>query len=141
MLTEKIVLTDSILAAADLDNANRFVGMDGDVCAANAKAAGVLEVATLSGEYAPITVWGIKIVVAGGVVNAGDRVTSDSTGRAVACTDIAGTIASGQVAVLSTGAQPTVTVAGAQLSQGVNGVARTAAGQAGDLILVYVNAA
>jgi hypothetical protein len=158
-LTEKIVLTGSITAAANLATKHRFIGFDGNLCGAGAKAAGVLAQPTLSGEQAPINVIGVCIVEAGGQIARGKRVKSDSTGRAVQATamsatadvDASGTgaIPDGETPVASTGAQPevaltldvsaTITVAGGEPPEVTNGVAWSAANQAGDKILVLVN--
>ena len=58
--TYKPLLIDSALAAADLEQ-HRFIGFDGNYCAAGAKALGVSDVSTAKGEYAPVAVLGIKV--------------------------------------------------------------------------------
>ncbi|HSW36021.1 MAG TPA: capsid cement protein [Candidatus Limnocylindrales bacterium] len=151
MLTEKIVLTGSIKAAAALATKHRFVNFAGNYCGANAKAAGVLAQPTLSGDMAPINIIGLTIVEAGGAITAGKRVASDASGRAVQATALGATVAGtgaipeGATPVTSTSASPEValtatsTLAGGEPPQPTNGVAWTAAAEAGDLILVLIN--
>lgn len=140
MLTEKVVLTHSITAAADLDNALRFVGLDGNYCGAGERAAGVLAVSTKQGQQAPVKMSGLLLVEAGGEITAGKRVVSDALGRAVQATVLTAqtTIPEGAVDVTSDKAQPdlTITLAGSELPQVTNGWAYTAAGGEGDFILV-----
>jgi hypothetical protein len=74
----------SILAAAALTK-HRFVGFDGNVCGAGAKALGVPEVNFDSGEIAGLVCTGIMLVQAGGTVSAaGTALKSDSAGKAIA---------------------------------------------------------
>src|SRR5574344_1263984 len=79
----KPLLIDSIKATANLPK-QRFVGFDGGLCATGAKAYGVCDVETESGQQAPIGVLGILLVEAGGAITQGANVTSDATGKAVA---------------------------------------------------------
>jgi hypothetical protein len=72
----------SITAAAALV-ARRFIGFTGDLCGAAAKALGVSELATAITEQCPVRISGIAVVESGGILAIGDRVVSDSTGRAV----------------------------------------------------------
>lgn len=65
----------------------RFVGFDGNLCGAGAKAVGVTEREFDSGEDAAVIALGVLEVEAGGVITAGDPITSDSTGRAVKAAD------------------------------------------------------
>src|SRR5574344_25560 len=81
----KPLLIDSIKATANLPK-QRFVGFDGGICTAGAKAYGVCDVETESGQQAPIGVLGILLVEAGGAIAQGASVTSDATGKAVAVT-------------------------------------------------------
>lgn len=76
------LLIHSIKASEDLI-ANRFVGFDGYYCATGVKALGVADVATESGQLAPIGVTGILLVEAGGAISAGDEITSDENGKAI----------------------------------------------------------
>jgi len=81
----KPLLIDSIKASVDLDN-KRFIGFDGNYCAANAKAFGISDVETEAGQFIPVGVLGILLVKAGGVITAGSKVASDINGYAVAYT-------------------------------------------------------
>jgi len=60
-----------------------FVGYDGDICGAGAKALGVNQVTVEAGEDMPVTYLGIMLVVAGGAVASGAEVESDASGKAV----------------------------------------------------------
>lgn len=86
--TYKPLLIDSTLAAADLEQ-HRFIGFDGNYCAAGAKALGVSDVSTAKGEYAPVAVLGILLVEAAGTIAVGDAVASDAEGKAVKVADSA----------------------------------------------------
>lgn len=79
----KPLLIDSILAATDL-NYQRFIGFDGNYCAANAKAFGVCDVDIAAGQFAPVAVLGILLVKTAGIITAGSKVASDANGYAVA---------------------------------------------------------
>lgn len=82
MKTQQILLTTSILAIADLSRM-RFVGFDGGVCAAGAKALGVCEATTSAREQAPVNMNGVLLVKAGGPISAEAEVESDADGCAV----------------------------------------------------------
>lgn len=86
--TYKPLLIESVKTVADL-NQHRFAGFDGNYCAAGAKALGVVDVSTSKGEYAPIAVFGILLVEAGGTIAVGDAVASDAEGKAVKVADSA----------------------------------------------------
>ena len=58
------ILIDSVLAAADLQQ-KRFVGFDGNCCTAGAKALGVVDVTTEKGQYAPVAVLGVALLLSG----------------------------------------------------------------------------
>lgn len=81
----KPLLIDSIKAQTYLPQ-QRFVGFDGNICKAGAKAYGICDVETESGQYAPATILGILLVEAGGAITAKSKITSDANGRAVAIT-------------------------------------------------------
>lgn len=81
--THHPILTTSITAAADLDSKHRFIGFDGDYCAAAARALGTLEVETDAGHQAPVNVLGIVLVEAGAAIDAGAAVEADADARAV----------------------------------------------------------
>lgn len=78
----KPLLIDSIKATADIEQ-HRFIGFDGKHCTAGAKALGVSDVAIEKGQYAPVALFGILLVEAGGTITAGDEVSSDENGKAV----------------------------------------------------------
>ena len=59
--TYKPLLIDSVTALADLKQ-HRFVGLDGNVCQAGAKAYGVCDVDTDAEQYTPVAVSGILLV-------------------------------------------------------------------------------
>nr|DAU52967.1 MAG TPA: capsid fiber protein [Caudoviricetes sp.] len=82
------ILIESVKAVADLSQ-YRFVGFDGNYCAAGAKALGVVDVSTEKGQYAPSAVFGTLLVEVGDTILAGDPVASDAEGRAVKATDSA----------------------------------------------------
>lgn len=129
------VFTDTVRTAANVVK-NRFIGFDGNYCAADAKAYGVSKMDVDSGQNAPVIVIGVAIVEAAGIINAGDSVVSDATGKALAATDVSVSVPSGATPVTSTGAQPALTVAGGALPQPINGFALDASTGAGDLIRV-----
>lgn len=83
MKTYKSVLTESILASADIPK-YRFVGFTGGLCAADAKALGVSEVDTKQGQYCPVIVYGIALVEAAGAISVGAKVYSNVSGKATA---------------------------------------------------------
>lgn len=85
MKTQQILLTTSILALVDLARL-RFVGFDGGVCAAGAKALGPCEATTSAGEQAPVNAAGVLLVEVGGPISKGAEVESDASGRAIAKT-------------------------------------------------------
>ncbi|MBM96500.1 MAG: DUF2190 domain-containing protein [Oceanospirillaceae bacterium] len=85
MLTHHPMLVISMVAAADLTR-NRFIGADGDVCAAGALSPGVCEYDVAAGEQASVNAQGLIIVEAGGAVAAGAEVESDADGKAITLT-------------------------------------------------------
>lgn len=65
--------------------ANVFVGFDGNTCALNTKAMGATDLAYAAGDDADITILGTAIVTVGASpVAAGDKLTSDAAGLAIA---------------------------------------------------------
>jgi len=124
----------SIPAAADLEK-HLFVGFDGNVCGANAKALGVSDVETAVGDVAPVIVTGIALVLLSATVTIGAPLVSDSTGKAAPASALSAVVPSGATAVLSSSAEPTMTMAGGILPQTINGYALEA-GDAGDVIRV-----
>lgn len=137
MKTYKAINTESILAAANL-NKQTFIGFDGRVCGANAKALGVAELDTASGEYGSVITHGIALVLSGAAITAGAAVVSNASGKAVAATTFSATTPSGAVAVLSSGAQPAMTLAGSVMPQAINGYAMDAATDADQVIRVVL---
>jgi len=82
MLTHHPILVISMVAAADLTR-NRFIGADGDVCAAGALSPGVCEYDVAAGEQASVNAQGLIIVEAAGAVAVGAQVEADANGKAV----------------------------------------------------------
>ena len=82
MKTQQVVLVTSLLAGLALTE-QRFVGFNGCPCAAGAKALGVVDADTESGNMAPVNVLGIMLVETGDAVDAGKEVESDADGCAV----------------------------------------------------------
>ena len=82
MKTQQPILTTSVIAAVDLTR-RRFVGFDGNPCAAGARPLGVVEADTEAGGVAPANVLGILAVEAGAAVAVGADVQSDASGRAM----------------------------------------------------------
>lgn len=77
------ILTITIPATATV-SANRFLGIGGALCAADATAIGVTRIGGVSGDKLPVDVLGTAVVESGAAVTAGVAVKSDSTGRAIA---------------------------------------------------------
>lgn len=82
MKTKQPLLTTSVIALVDLPR-HRFVGLDGGLCAAGAKALGTVAADTEAGNTAPADVLGICLVSAAGAITAGAEVESDVSGRAL----------------------------------------------------------
>lgn len=135
MKTEVILGTSSIQAAADLVK-SRFIGFDGNLCGANAKARGVSAADTKNGQMCPINFSGEVLIESGGVVAASNPLASDANGKAVAATAFSVLVPAGATAVTSTAAQPDLTEAGGYLPQALNGYAIDAASGAGEFIRV-----
>ena len=135
--TEQPVLITSITAAEDLSTAkNLFIGYDGKKCLADKKALGVAMDTALINEQIPVATSGIKLVLSGGVISAGDAVVCNANSKAVKATAVSVSVPSGATAVTSTGAQPTLTVAGSDMPQHINGYALDASTGADQLIRV-----
>lgn len=82
MKTHHPILVLSITAAAALTQ-RRFVGLDGDVCGAGAKALGAAEFNADAGDQASVNANGLILVEAGGAIAAGAEVESNASGQAV----------------------------------------------------------
>lgn len=84
----KPLLIESIKASSDIEQ-HRFIGFDGNYCAAGAKALGVSDVSTEKDQFAPVAIYGILLVEASGTISAGDSISSNADGRAVKTSDSA----------------------------------------------------
>ena len=82
MKTEQPILITSVKAAANITK-NLFIGFDGNLCSANAKALGVSNADTDINEQLPVMSIGIALVYSGGQVNQAAKVASDAAGKAV----------------------------------------------------------
>lgn len=80
--TEKIVLTDSVIAAAALTK-KRFVTLAGAVPASGAYVYGVTNADYDAGEVAGVDVLGVITVTAGGAIAANAEVQTDAAGKAI----------------------------------------------------------
>lgn len=90
--TTHILLTVSVLAVAAITATRRFIGLDGAVAAAGAKALGTNPVTAAAGEQMPVDAIGVVLVEAGAAIAAGAQVQADATGRAIT---LAGGVANG----------------------------------------------
>jgi hypothetical protein len=82
MKTEQPLLITSVKAAANISK-NLFIGFDGNLCAANAKALGVSNANTDLNEQLPVTAKGIALIYSGGAVSQGTKIASDANAKAV----------------------------------------------------------
>jgi hypothetical protein len=179
-LTEQIHQTTSILAATDLQYANRFIDYTGNYAGAGETSIGVLRYPIASGYQATIDCAGFIKVEAGGIFSIGDSLVSDASGKAVKATAITATAsggaatqagstatASGGTATVPAGAvavkssaespacdmvqptiavtdgtiavtNPSVAITGSATPQFIIGIACTAAGVDGDIIIVHI---
>ena len=80
--TAQPILITSIAALAALPRL-RFVGLDGDVASAGAKALGVAEVDAALGEQTSVSTHGILLVTAGAAIAAKAEVEVGADGKAV----------------------------------------------------------
>ena len=80
--TAQPIMVTSITSLAALTRL-RFVGLDGDVAAAGAKALGDAEVAAALGEQASVSTHGILLVTAGAAIAAEAEVEVGANGKAV----------------------------------------------------------
>jgi len=137
MKTEQPLLITSITAAANLTK-NLFIGFDGNLCSANAKALGVSNADTNSGNQVPIMVHGIALVKSGAAITAGNAVVADASSKAVPATAFSATVPGSGTTVTSSSAQPAMTLAGSVLPQAINGHALDSAGGADELIRILL---
>ena len=77
------LLTLTVLATGAMANIRRFVGFDGAVCAAGAKALGTNSYTAVAGEHVGVDSHGVILVEAGAAIAVGAQVQSDATGRAI----------------------------------------------------------
>ena len=77
------LLTLTVIAAAAIAAERRFIGFDGNVAAAGAKALGTNPVTAALGEHMPVDSHGVILVEAGAAVAVGAQVEGDATGRAI----------------------------------------------------------
>jgi len=81
----KPLLIDSITAKTYLPK-QRFVGFDGNICAAGAKALGICDVETDANQQAPVATLGILLVETASAVTQGSKICSNADGKAVQVT-------------------------------------------------------
>lgn len=74
--------TTSMLAAVALTK-RRFVGFDGALAAAGAKALGVVDISTDIGQPAPVQLNGVLLVESGAAIAAKAEIEVDALGRAI----------------------------------------------------------
>ena len=137
MKTEQPILITTILAAANLDK-NLFIGFDGNLCSANAKALGVSNANTNSGNQCPVVSKGIALVLSGAAVSVGNAVVANSSSKAIPATTFSATVPGSGTTVTSSSAQPAMILAGSVLPQAVNGYALDVASGADELIRVLL---
>lgn len=139
--TMKPGVVESINAQSDLIK-QRFIGFDGNYCAANAKSLGVSQTDIEQNQQCPVTVTGIALIESGGAISAGNALVSGTNGVALAATSlsIAVSVPEGSTPVTSDAAQPNLaeTIAGSVTPQAINGYALDAASGAGEIIRVLV---
>ncbi len=150
--TMKPILTESILVSADTKK-HRFIGFDGALCVAGAKALGVSQVDAGSGEMMSVDVLGILLVETNEAISVGDPIKSAGSGadagRAGKATDVAvssaitSSVDTGATPVTSTAADGEVvtstavnTVIGGVLPEAINGYALDSASGAGEFIRI-----
>lgn len=115
----------------------RFIGYNGQHCAAGAAAVGVSYFDAATGD--PITIYpagNIVPIEAGAAFTIGSQLMSDGNGKAITATAV--TIAAGATAVTSAAANGAGTIAGASLPSCVNAMAMQAAVASGDIVSVLV---
>lgn len=72
----------TILAAAAIAK-QLFVGLTGNICAADAKPLGVSEIDVASGEQMSVITSGVALVLSGAALNAGDKLEVNGAGKAI----------------------------------------------------------
>lgn len=139
---EQFVAVASLKAGADLSAKAAYIvklNSDGEAVLASTgeKAFGVIQEGGENVENSQVAVVynGIVRVLAGGSITAGQSVTSNSAGKAVAVTTLTATVPGSGTTVTSSSAQPAMTLAGGLLPQNILGIALTGGGD-GDYIYV-----
>lgn len=127
----------SITAAASIVK-NRFIGFNGNLCAANAKAIGVSDANTGTDEQLPVVIGGIALIASGAAVSQGNALVSNASGKAIPATAFSVTVPSGATQVTSSGAQPDLVESGSVLPQSINGYALDTATGADELIRILI---
>ena len=82
MKTHQPIGRTSIAAGAALGK-QLLIGLTGALCAADAKPLGASEIDVASGEQMPVIFAGIALVLSGAAVTAGDKLKSNSAGKAI----------------------------------------------------------
>lgn len=85
-MTEQPTFITTILSTADLFE-NRFIALDGGLPDLGGVVAGVGVWDSKSGEYVAAKVSGKIIVMAAGVINIGDKISTDAAGKAIVATN------------------------------------------------------
>lgn len=83
MLTQNPLQTVKLTSAGTIAP-SRFVGVDGNYAAAGARAYGVTEYDSTTGDSMPVHTYGVVIVEASGIIAAGADVAAGSNGKAAA---------------------------------------------------------
>lgn len=137
--TMKPGVVESIQTQANLVK-HRFVGFDGNYCAANAKSLGVSQADIEQDQQCPVTVTGIALIESGGAISVGNALVSGTNGVALAATNLTITVSvpEGSTPVTSDAAQPnlTETITGSVTPQAINGYALDDASASGEIIRV-----
>ncbi len=102
------LLTLTVIAAAAIAKERRFIGFDGNVAAAGAKALGSNPVTAAAGEAMPVDSHGVILVEAGAAVARGAQVQGDADGRAIT---LAGGVSNGYALAAATAAGELIPIA------------------------------
>jgi len=136
--TQQVGHVTSIAAAADLAYVHRFVGTDGNYAGAGVNPLGVLQMPVKSGEMVGVAIDGILLVTASGAISVGADVACAANGKVAALAALTATPPTGAVAVLSSGAQAAMTIAGGALPSKKVGFALDEATTDGDVIRIVI---
>lgn len=139
--TENPLQIISVEASTDLTG-QRFVKMTSGkavVCGANGQAFGVLKDDVLEGQMGSVYTSGIVLVTVGsGGVTENTLITSDAAGKAIAIAALSATTPAGAVDVVSSGAQPVMTIAGGALPVKANGIALESVAENGQVLVKLI---